>query len=136
MTEDKRLRILQATQKLLTRQGYEHLTISRIAQECDIGKGTVYEYFDSPLRISGREKSVAHAVASGKSMEGFSGKNQDAADFDSLAASAVHRVHSDRLSPAPISAFAHRPLCGILYAARRTVGSDPWCENANADMDE
>ena len=47
MTEDKRLRILQATQKLLTRQGYEHLTISRIAQECDIGKGTVYEYFDS-----------------------------------------------------------------------------------------
>ena len=44
---DKKLRILQATQKLITRQGYEHLTISRIAKECGIGKGTVYEYFDS-----------------------------------------------------------------------------------------
>ncbi|MFR4007908.1 MAG: TetR/AcrR family transcriptional regulator [Christensenellales bacterium] len=44
---DKKLRILQATQKLITQQGYEHLTISRIAQECGIGKGTVYEYFDS-----------------------------------------------------------------------------------------
>lgn len=44
---DKRTLILQTTRRLLNEQDYSQITISQIAKACGIGKGTVYEYFQS-----------------------------------------------------------------------------------------
>lgn len=46
MTEKREL-IVRNTIELLNQQGYAGLTISQIARASGIGKGTVYEYFDS-----------------------------------------------------------------------------------------
>lgn len=46
MTEKREL-IVRTTIDLLNQQGYAGLTISQIARASGIGKGTVYEYFDS-----------------------------------------------------------------------------------------
>jgi len=44
---DKRTLILQTTRGLLNDYDYTQITISQIAKACGIGKGTVYEYFQS-----------------------------------------------------------------------------------------
>lgn len=44
---DKRTLILQTTRSLLNDHDYTQITISQIAKACGIGKGTVYEYFQS-----------------------------------------------------------------------------------------
>lgn len=44
---DKRTLILQTTRSLLNNHDYTQITISQIAKACGIGKGTVYEYFQS-----------------------------------------------------------------------------------------
>lgn len=45
--KEKRSLILETTRRLLNNRDYTQLTISQIAQACGIGKGTVYEYFQS-----------------------------------------------------------------------------------------
>ena len=45
--EEKKARILEAAIKVFARKGLSKTTISDIAAEADIGKGTVYEYFKS-----------------------------------------------------------------------------------------
>lgn len=79
---------------------------------------------------------MAHAVASGKSMEDFSGENPDAAPIDSLAAAALRCVYSDCLSAASNAVSGYILLCGLLHTAGCIVRSDSWSENANADMDK
>ena len=44
---DKRERILAAAKKVFAQRGFAGATISEIALEAEIGKGTVYEYFKS-----------------------------------------------------------------------------------------
>lgn len=45
--EQKRERIVRAAARVFAERGYTRTTISRIAQEAGVGKGTVYEYFSS-----------------------------------------------------------------------------------------
>jgi len=45
--EEKRAQILEAAIKIFAKKGMSKTTISDIAGEADIGKGTVYEYFKS-----------------------------------------------------------------------------------------
>ena len=43
----KRREILQAAMRVFAREGYHRARIESVAEEADIGKGTVYEYFRS-----------------------------------------------------------------------------------------
>lgn len=45
--EEKRIEILNAAIKVFSEAGIEGATIGEIAKEAGIGKGTVYDYFDS-----------------------------------------------------------------------------------------
>ena len=45
--ERTRSRIVEAMQKLIGEHGYENVTVDLIAEECSIGKGTLYHYFPS-----------------------------------------------------------------------------------------
>lgn len=45
--EEKTRAIIEAAARVFARQGYSGTVIADIAREADIGKGTVYEYFDS-----------------------------------------------------------------------------------------
>jgi AcrR family transcriptional regulator len=45
--EERRKDILKATMKVISESGFERATIEDIAKEAGIGKGTVYEYFES-----------------------------------------------------------------------------------------
>ncbi|HVJ49875.1 TetR/AcrR family transcriptional regulator [Desulfitobacterium sp.] len=45
--EEKRIEILKAAIKVFSEAGIEGATIEEIAKEAGIGKGTVYEYFES-----------------------------------------------------------------------------------------
>ncbi|AGB41517.1 transcriptional regulator [Halobacteroides halobius DSM 5150] len=63
MPEDnKEHRIIDAALQLFSEQGYHKTTVSQIAQEAEVAKGTVYWYFDSKkdlfrgILISGIEK--------------------------------------------------------------------------------
>lgn len=44
---DKRMRILLASKEMFERQGYHETKMAQIAKQADVGKGTLYEYFDS-----------------------------------------------------------------------------------------
>ncbi|MDO9574465.1 MAG: TetR/AcrR family transcriptional regulator [Candidatus Contubernalis sp.] len=44
---DKRTRILMAALKVFSRRGFHQVKVEEIAQEAEIGKGTIYEYFES-----------------------------------------------------------------------------------------
>src|SRR5688500_1627748 len=46
--------ILQAALRLFDREGWQGVTIDRIAQEAEVGKGTVYLHFSSKEDICGR----------------------------------------------------------------------------------
>ncbi len=50
-TEDKRERILMAAVEVFTRCGYNRARMEEIAETAGIGKGTLYEYFDSKLHL-------------------------------------------------------------------------------------
>lgn len=54
---DKRELIVRNTIELLNQQGYAGLTISQIARASGIGKGTVYEYFNS------KEELILQSIA-------------------------------------------------------------------------
>ena len=45
--EEKRNQIIKAATKIFIKKGFFGTTISEIAKEADIGKGTIYEYFKS-----------------------------------------------------------------------------------------
>ena len=49
--EEKRIEILQAAVKVFSEAGFEGAKIEDIAKEAGIGKGTVYEYFDSKTTL-------------------------------------------------------------------------------------
>lgn len=50
-TENKRERILLAAVEVFTRQGYNRARMEEIAETAGIGKGTLYEYFDSKVQL-------------------------------------------------------------------------------------
>ena len=75
---DKSEAILEAAVRVLARRGFDATKIEEIAREAGIGKGTVYEYFESKEDLF--ERSVMHAtwmyvgelraaVASGRTLE-------------------------------------------------------------------
>ena len=47
MTADKRDDILQATLRLISEQGFHGTPIAQIAQEANVGAGTIYRYFEN-----------------------------------------------------------------------------------------
>ena len=47
MRENKKIRILEAAIHLFAQNGYARTAVADIAAYADIGKGTIYEYFDS-----------------------------------------------------------------------------------------
>lgn len=51
--ENLRAHILQDARKILEQQGYEELTIRRVADDCNIAVGTVYNYFPSKEMLAG-----------------------------------------------------------------------------------
>ena len=44
---DKRMRILMAAKQTFELNGYHETKMAEIAKKADVGKGTIYEYFDS-----------------------------------------------------------------------------------------
>jgi len=50
-TADKRLRIIQAATAVFSRKGFHKARVEEIAEEAEIGKGTVYEYFASKKEL-------------------------------------------------------------------------------------
>jgi TetR/AcrR family fatty acid metabolism transcriptional regulator len=50
-TVNKRERILLAAVEVFTRRGYNSARMEEIAETAGIGKGTLYEYFDSKLQL-------------------------------------------------------------------------------------
>ena len=49
--EERRRSILDCARSLFFEHGYENVTISQIATAAELGKGTVYSYFDSKESI-------------------------------------------------------------------------------------
>lgn len=49
--EDKRLDIIGAAVKVFAKDGYHKAKIEQIAKEAGIGKGTIYEYFESKTSL-------------------------------------------------------------------------------------
>jgi len=49
--QDKKKRILEATLKLITDRGFHGTPVSMIAEEADVGAGTIYRYFKNKEAI-------------------------------------------------------------------------------------
>jgi len=49
--EERRKQILEMSIKVFTKQGYHKAKIEDIANEANIGKGTVYQYFTSKKEL-------------------------------------------------------------------------------------
>lgn len=77
--EEKRNDILKATIKVISESGFEGAKIEDIAKEAGIGKGTVYEYFESKNALF--LEMIRYSVA--RFLEGF---NQVLAEGDSMRA--------------------------------------------------
>ncbi len=60
--KSKKEKILEASMKIFFREGFHKAKISEIAEEARIGKGTVYEYFDSKEQLF--EETVRNYVDS------------------------------------------------------------------------
>ncbi len=48
---DKRYRIMKGAAKIFAEKGFHRAKMEEIAQEADVGKGTVYEYFSSKQQL-------------------------------------------------------------------------------------
>lgn len=48
---NKREQILEAATAVFSEKGYHNTTIEEVAQRTGVGKGTVYDYFDSKLQL-------------------------------------------------------------------------------------
>lgn len=51
LSTDKRTLIIRAAVKVFSRQGFHQARVEDIAQEAGVGKGTVYEYFESKRHL-------------------------------------------------------------------------------------
>lgn len=51
LLENKRLRILKAATVVFSRKGFHNAKVEEIAEQADVGKGTVYEYFASKKEL-------------------------------------------------------------------------------------
>lgn len=49
--EDKKKRILNTAMRLFAEKGFRNVSLDEIAREAKVGKGTIYVYFDSKMRI-------------------------------------------------------------------------------------
>ena len=49
--EDKRQRICKAAIKIFKEKSFDKTTVSEIASEARVGKGTFYLYFDSKIKL-------------------------------------------------------------------------------------
>jgi len=58
--KDKRRLIIEAAMKIFARDGFHKATISDIAEVAGIGKGTVYEYFNSKTELF--EDMIKHTL--------------------------------------------------------------------------
>ena len=77
-------------------------------------RSCVHEFYDSTIYISGGEKSMASAIPSGRTLENFSGKNQNAASFDRFTDAFVHCVYSCSLSTAFVTIVNDFSFCGAV----------------------
>lgn len=50
-SSDKRLRIIMAATAVFSRKGFHEARVEEIAEEAEVGKGTVYEYFTSKKEL-------------------------------------------------------------------------------------
>ena len=87
----------------------------------------LHELYDRTFGILGGKKPLVAAIPSGRAMECFSGKNQDATPFDGSAAAVVHRMHGNSLSLASDAAADASSFCWLLYAAYGIGWSVPRC---------
>jgi AcrR family transcriptional regulator len=90
--EDRRQRILHATERLLHRYGPAKTTIADIAREAEIAVGTVYLEFESKDAIveelsSARHRAVLDAMRAAAEQEGRPYRDRLRAVFDARAAS-------------------------------------------------
>lgn len=49
--EDRKVEIIKASAKIFAEHGYHKAKIEDIAKEAGVGKGTIYEYFDSKKEL-------------------------------------------------------------------------------------
>ncbi|MDH7498134.1 MAG: helix-turn-helix domain-containing protein, partial [Syntrophomonadaceae bacterium] len=49
--KEKRQLILEAAARVFSQRGYHQAKVEEIAAAAGVGKGTVYEYFDSKLEL-------------------------------------------------------------------------------------
>ena len=56
--EKRKKEIIDATLKIFSEKGYEATSMSQVAKAAEIGKGTIYEYFES------KEELILNAVSS------------------------------------------------------------------------
>lgn len=62
--EDKRTRILDATEKLLAQDGFQGLSMQKVAKEAEVAAGTIYRYFeDKPHLIEETRLYVSQRAA-------------------------------------------------------------------------
>lgn len=50
-TNDKRLRIMEAAAQVFSQKGFHRAKMEEIAQEANVGKGTIYEYFSGKQQL-------------------------------------------------------------------------------------
>ena len=73
--EKRRKEIINATLEVFSERGYEATSMSQIAKLAGIGKGTIYEYFES------KEEIILNAIKTwAEGMEGEVGKQLDGID--------------------------------------------------------
>ena len=79
---------------------------------------------------------MASAIPSCRTLENFSGENQNAASFDRFADGFMHWVYRSSLSNAFVAIVNDFTFCGFICLANDTDWSVAWSQNARADMDQ
>ena len=79
---------------------------------------------------------MAYAVSSGRALEDFSGKNQDAASFNRFATAPVYCVHGSSLSHSFNAVTDVASFCRLLCTAHGIGWFVPGSQNADIDMDQ
>ena len=79
---------------------------------------------------------MAYAVSSGRALEDFSGKNQDAASFDRFATAPVYCVHGSSLSHSFNAVTDAASFCRLLCTVHGAGWLVFWNQNADIDMDQ
>ena len=79
---------------------------------------------------------MASAIASCRTLENFSGENQNADSVDRFADGFMHWVYRSSLSNAFVAMVNDFTFCGFICLANDTDWSVAWSQNARADMDQ